>query len=70
MPLEYLRLINFRNFANREITIPPEGLILAGANGAGKTSLLETLVFLNFFSTTVSNTSGSPGLAYGKIALK
>jgi DNA replication and repair protein RecF len=41
-----LRLRDFRNFADLELEIPPEGVVLVGDNGAGKTNLLEGLYYL------------------------
>jgi DNA replication and repair protein RecF len=35
-----LRLRDFRNFAELELSFPPEGVALIGDNGEGKTNLV------------------------------
>ena len=37
---------DFRNLARVELTPPPEGLVLVGENGQGKTNLLESIYYL------------------------
>jgi DNA replication and repair protein RecF len=46
MHLSRLTLDNFRNFASASIAFPPEGTILFGPNGSGKTNLLEAIYYL------------------------
>lgn len=47
MPIAFLRITNFRNFAGIEISPSTRGLnILYGHNGSGKTSLLEAIHYL------------------------
>ena len=46
MYLSRLTLDNFRNFASASIAFPPEGTILFGPNGSGKTNLLEAICYL------------------------
>jgi DNA replication and repair protein RecF len=41
--LERLAVRGFRNLADATFDLPPEGVILLGANGQGKTSLLEAI---------------------------
>ena len=41
-----LRLIDFRCFKSLELEVPPAGVMLVGANAAGKTSVLEALCVL------------------------
>ncbi|MFW6039898.1 MAG: DNA replication/repair protein RecF [Gemmatimonadota bacterium] len=43
------RLRQFRNFAALDLTFPPEGAVLIGENGSGKTNLLEALYYLEIF---------------------
>lgn len=45
MRLTHLLVRGFRNLADQSITIPTEGLVLLGANGQGKTSLLEAIAY-------------------------
>jgi len=37
---------DFRNFASLDIEVPPEGLVIIGENGHGKTNLLEAVAYL------------------------
>jgi DNA replication and repair protein RecF len=39
----------FRNLADLDLPIPPEGAVLLGANGQGKTSLLEAIAYPMLF---------------------
>lgn len=43
MRIDSLRMVNFRGFADKTITLEPGINVLIGANGAGKTSVLEAL---------------------------
>ena len=51
MYLTHLSLTNFRNFARLDIDLPRGPLLLVGANGQGKTSLLEAIYFLATLSS-------------------
>ncbi len=44
--VETLALTNFRNYARLELTVAPSPVVLVGANGAGKTNLLEAVSLL------------------------
>lgn len=44
--VERLTLSNFRNYKSATLTMGPEPVVLAGANGAGKTNLLEAVSLL------------------------
>jgi DNA replication and repair protein RecF len=44
-----LRLRDFRNFVELDLTLPPEGVALIGDNGEGKTNLVEALYYLEIF---------------------
>jgi DNA replication and repair protein RecF len=46
--LEALKLLNFRNFAQVDITFPYRANLFLGRNGAGKTNLLESIGYLSF----------------------
>ena len=45
MPVRRLRARTFRNLADAELEVPDGVTLLVGANGAGKTNLLESLYF-------------------------
>jgi DNA replication and repair protein RecF len=45
--LQSLELRNFRNLAHVELTLPPEGIVIIGGNGQGKTNLLEAIAYLH-----------------------
>jgi DNA replication and repair protein RecF len=49
LPLRELRLRQFRNFAELDLTFPVAGAALIGDNGAGKTNLLEAIYYLEIF---------------------
>lgn len=44
-----LRLRQFRNFADLELSVPAQGVAIIGDNGAGKTNLLEAVYYLEIF---------------------
>ncbi len=44
-----LRFREFRNFPELDLTLPPEGVVIVGDNGSGKTNLLEGLFYLEIF---------------------
>lgn len=46
MQLKHISLTNFRNFIRLETAFPAGSTILVGANGQGKTSLLEAIFYL------------------------
>jgi DNA replication and repair protein RecF len=47
--LDKLRVRNFRNIVSLDCDFPPEGVVLIGENGQGKTSLLEAIFYLVLF---------------------
>ena len=49
MFLDRIGLQNFRNFENEAVELPEEGAVLIGANGQGKTNLLEAIYYLEIF---------------------
>jgi DNA replication and repair protein RecF len=44
--LAHLSLTNFRNYVRLELSLPPSIVVLQGANGQGKTNLLEAVYYL------------------------
>jgi DNA replication and repair protein RecF len=46
MQIERLTLHHFRNYEETSIRFPPGGAYITGANGSGKTNLLEAIYFL------------------------
>lgn len=49
MRLTKLRLSGYRNLASATLDVPPEGALLVGRNGQGKTNLLEAIHYLALF---------------------
>jgi DNA replication and repair protein RecF len=46
LAVRQVRLTDFRNYRQLRLDCGPEPVVLVGANGAGKTNLLEALSFL------------------------
>ncbi len=46
MYLSHLSLTNFRNIRELELDLPPNPIVLVGANAQGKTSILEAIYLL------------------------
>jgi DNA replication and repair protein RecF len=51
MFLNHLSLTNYRNFTRLDVDVPAGPILLVGANGQGKTSLLEAIYFLASFTS-------------------
>lgn len=51
MYLTHISLTNIRNFARLDVQVPPGVVVLLGANGQGKTSLLEAIYYLATFTS-------------------
>ncbi len=49
MHLRSLTIRDFRNLASVDAALPPEGIVLLGDNGHGKTNLLEAIYYLVLF---------------------
>lgn len=47
--LSTLVVRNFRNLASIDVELPPEGLVILGENGHGKTNMLEAIYYLVLF---------------------
>ena len=47
--LERLRLRQYRNFTDLDLTFPAAGVAIIGENGSGKTNLLEAIYYLEIF---------------------
>lgn len=47
--LQQIRLRDYRNFDELELTFPPAGVAIIGENGAGKSNLLESIYYLEIF---------------------
>lgn len=48
MILDWIELEQFRNYSRAKFAFSPEGVVLSGANGIGKTNLLEAVSYLGF----------------------
>ncbi|HLT81943.1 MAG TPA: DNA replication/repair protein RecF [Cyclobacteriaceae bacterium] len=48
MILRRLSLVNYRNYASAEVGFSPRINVLVGANGSGKTNLLDAVYYLSF----------------------
>ena len=46
MYLKHIHLINYRNYENQELNLNRGINVLIGANGQGKTNLLEAIYYL------------------------
>ena len=44
--VERIALTNFRNYASLSLELQPEPVVLTGANGSGKTNILEAVSLL------------------------
>lgn len=47
--LRAIRVTDFRNFEQLELSVPSEGFVLVGDNGQGKTNLLEAIYYAQVF---------------------
>ncbi|MGH9065043.1 MAG: DNA replication/repair protein RecF [Acidimicrobiales bacterium] len=60
MRIDSLSLVDFRNYADAELTLAGDGLtVVVGGNGEGKTNLVEAIAYL----ATLRSFRGSPGEA-------
>ncbi len=49
MELSTVTIRNFRNLASVDVELPPNGVVIVGDNGHGKTNLLEAIYYLVLF---------------------
>src|SRR5689334_2701619 len=56
MHLEKLHLLNFKNYAEANLTFSPRINVLVGKNGSGKTNLLDAIFYLAFTKSAFSTT--------------
>lgn len=47
--LQSIAVRDFRNLARADLGLPPEGMVVIGENGQGKTNLLEAIYYLELF---------------------
>jgi DNA replication and repair protein RecF len=47
--LESVAIRDFRNLTRADLDLPPDGLVVIGENGQGKTNLLEAIYYLELF---------------------
>ena len=59
MSLEYISIINFRNLQEVKVALEPRFNFFLGANGSGKTSLLEAFYFLSSARSFTTNSRRS-----------
>ena len=64
MRLTEIRLERFRNLADMGLEVPPEGAVLVGPNGHGKTNFLEAVHYLSRFRS-FRGTTHSDAVAFG-----
>ncbi len=48
MRINHLHLTNFRNYTSLDLDFAPEGALICGKNGSGKTNLLEAIAYSAF----------------------
>lgn len=58
MTLEHLSLLNYKNIAAAELALSPNVNCFIGANGMGKTNILDAVYFLSFGKSASSLTDG------------
>lgn len=55
MTLEHLSIINYKNIAEASLELSPNINCFVGANGAGKTNILDAVYFLSFCHSSTTN---------------
>lgn len=58
MILEQLSILNYKNIEQTELTLSPNVNCLIGANGMGKTNVLDAIYFLSFGKSATSQSDG------------
>lgn len=59
MILEQLSLLNYKNIEQAQLTLSPNVNCLIGANGQGKTNVLDAIYFLSFGKSATAITDGA-----------
>lgn len=59
MILEQLSLLNYKNIEQAQLTLSPNVNCLIGANGQGKTNVLDAIYFLSFGKSATALTDGA-----------
>ena len=59
MILEQLSLLNYKNIEQAQLTLSPNVICLIGANGQGKTNVLDAIYFLSFGKSATALTDGA-----------
>ena len=59
MVLEQLSLLNYKNIEQAQLTLSPNVNCLIGANGQGKTNVLDAIYFLSFGKSATALTDGA-----------
>ena len=54
MTIDHLHLLNFKNYAEAEVSFSPKLNVLVGKNGSGKTNLADAIHFLSFTKGAIS----------------
>ena len=53
MTIDHLHLLNFKNYAEAEVSFSPKLNVLVGKNGSGKTNLLDAIYFLSLCKSSI-----------------
>ena len=59
MILEQLSILNYKNIEQAQLTLSPNVNCLIGANGQGKTNVLDAIYFLSFGKSATALTDGA-----------
>ncbi|MDY6916052.1 MAG: DNA replication and repair protein RecF [Candidatus Cloacimonadota bacterium] len=65
MEILSLKLENYRNYLDFEISFPTEGAIIYGSNGIGKTNILEAIAY-NAFGKSAQNSNDTELINFSK----
>ena len=65
MILENLNIINYRNIAQAELSFSPKVNCFVGANGMGKTNVLDAIYYLSFCKSALS-AQDAPNIRHGE----
>ena len=65
MILENLNIINYRNIAQAELSFSPKVNCFVGANGMGKTNVLDAIYYMSFCKSALS-AQDAPNIRHGE----